>query len=455
MRLLIVDDGQYIVEYLKHLLDWKKYGIDQVNTTTNPLQAKQILQEAPVDILLTDIRMPEVSGVDLLKFIHDRQLGCKVIFLSGYSDFEYAQNAIRFGAADYLLKPVDKDDMEKAILQAVNAVKVSRTDMALNWPELDGIELLLAILADNPRLSDSLAPYLQALSAEPFVFLRAEAPSEQAEIRLRDAAGQLNSLVWSASQPAPRLNALLPSACLPELEARGGGFASSAPFLLQEKNAVRSEFFLFHYQEMASLADSLFLRSLDPEWKEEYDEWETVKKRSQKLFLQCKSRSRQLLFLLEFISRLYESIRKLTSSQAAEWIFGEASSPASTFAAVLCAVSLLERKSKLSNHDMVEAIQIYIRDHIDEALNLEEIANLVHLHPVYLSKFYKQETGENLSNFLLAKRMEKAAQLLLESNLHIVDISQMVGYKKPQYFIKLFKEHYGITPYQYRRIDIK
>ncbi|GMK38631.1 hypothetical protein PCCS19_16850 [Paenibacillus sp. CCS19] len=67
------------------------------------------------------------------------------------------------------------------------------------------------------------------------------------------------------------------------------------------------------------------------------------------------------------------------------------------------------------------------------------------------SKYYKQETGENLSDFLLAKRLERATQLLRESTLHIVDISLMVGYKKPQYFIKLFKEKYGVTPYQFRR----
>jgi AraC-type DNA-binding domain-containing proteins len=85
-------------------------------------------------------------------------------------------------------------------------------------------------------------------------------------------------------------------------------------------------------------------------------------------------------------------------------------------------------------------------------LSLEELGKLVHLHPVYLSKLYKQETGSNLSSHISLKRLEKAAQLLTDSTLHVVDISLLVGYKKSQYFIKLFKEQYGITPYQYRRM---
>src|SRR5690242_17580921 len=82
MKLLIVDDGHYIVEYLKHLLDWKKFGVKQVVTSTNSLEARQLLNRNDVDILITDIRMPEVSGLDLLEHISEQLLKTKVVFLS-------------------------------------------------------------------------------------------------------------------------------------------------------------------------------------------------------------------------------------------------------------------------------------------------------------------------------------------------------------------------------------
>lgn len=133
MRLLIVDDGHYVVEYMKHLLDWKTFGIDQIETMTNSIEARDMLTQTPIDILITDIRMPEVSGIDLLQHIHQHNLPTKVIILSGYSEFEYAQQGIRLGALDYLLKPVDKDDVEKAMSKAINNITKTRPAQSIIW----------------------------------------------------------------------------------------------------------------------------------------------------------------------------------------------------------------------------------------------------------------------------------------------------------------------------------
>jgi len=94
---------------------------------------------------------------------------------------------------------------------------------------------------------------------------------------------------------------------------------------------------------------------------------------------------------------------------------------------------------------MVGLVKNYIDGHLGDGLSLEALGSVVHLHPVYLSKLYKQETGENLSSYILRARLEKSAHLLEASNLHVMDIARMVGYQKPQYIIKLFKELYGIT----------
>ncbi len=258
MHLLIVDDGQYVVEYLKHLLNWKKFGIERIETTTNPADARILLNSGRFDIMITDIRMPEISGLDLLEHIDSCGLKTKVIFLSGYSQFEYAQKAIRLGALDYLLKPVDKDDMDKAMCKALK--------------------------------------HIGSLQGK---------PGDDSTVQERESQGQPSNQQDS------------PTSC--------------------------------------------------------------------------------------------------------------------------------------SGAAMVRLVKNYIDGHLGDGLSLEELGSVVHLHPVYLSKLYKQETGENLSSYILRARLEKSAHLLEASNLHVMDIARMVGYRKPQYFIKLFKELYGITPYQYRR----
>ena len=80
MHLLIVDDGRYVVEYLKHLLNWAKFGVNCIETTTNPSEARMLLDSDRFDVMITDIRMPEISGIDLLEHIHKRELKTKVIF---------------------------------------------------------------------------------------------------------------------------------------------------------------------------------------------------------------------------------------------------------------------------------------------------------------------------------------------------------------------------------------
>jgi len=83
-------------------------------------------------------------------------------------------------------------------------------------------------------------------------------------------------------------------------------------------------------------------------------------------------------------------------------------------------------------------------------ITLQTVADNVNLHPVYISNLFKQEAGENFSNYVLRLRMEKAVQMLKHKDLKISQIALEVGYQKPQYFIKLFKTHFGMTPQEYK-----
>lgn len=189
--------------------------------------------------------------------------------------------------------------------------------------------------------------------------------------------------------------------------------------------------------------------------KLELGEWEQTRKNILKNFAKLTVKKQKLLYLLEFINLLYSTTDKIQSAEVADWIFNQLSEPNTALQSILQSLTQLDRSAKFSNQNIVHTIQAYISNHISDCLSLEDLGKIVHLHPVYLSKFYKQETGENLSSYISSKRLEKASKLLIDSNLHVLDISHLVGYKKPQYFIKLFKDQYGITPYQYRRQQIK
>ncbi|OPJ61187.1 response regulator transcription factor [Clostridium oryzae] len=237
-KALFVDDEPFILEYLREIVDWEQFGYSQVDTSTDSKQALKLLQSNDYYLLITDIRMPEISGLDLLKDIHEKKLSTKVILLTGYSDFCYVQEAIRLGATDYLLKPILKEDMEESL---------------------------------NLLISDS------------------EDGNENVS-----------------------------------------------------ENSVEN-----------------------------------------------------------------------------------------------------------SSHVICQLNQ-YIRKHLDEDLSLTKLGEKVFLHPSYLSRLYKNETGHSISHFIQEEKMKKAASLLLDTNLRIKDIAEQVGYQKVQYFITLFKHYSGETPQQYR-----
>lgn len=229
----------------------------------------------------------------------------------------------------------------------------------------------------------------------------------------------------------------------------------SEPFEFSQKHAVRHIFYHFFFNENIGASDFTMLSASSALPKLELGEWEQTRKNILKNFAKLTVKKQKLLYLLEFINLLYSTTDKIQSAEVADWIFNQLSEPNTALQSILQSLTQLDRSAKFSNQNIVHTIQAYISNHISDCLSLEDLGKIVHLHPVYLSKFYKQETGENLSSYISSKRLEKASKLLIDSNLHVLDISHLVGYKKPQYFIKLFKDQYGITPYQYRRQQIK
>ncbi len=113
--MLIVDDHKHLVESLAATVPWDDYGITRIHKAYNGKQALQLIMEQDVDILLTDIRMPEMSGLELIGAIRDRQLDIECILLTGYADFQYAKQAIELQAVNYLLKPVREEELLPSI----------------------------------------------------------------------------------------------------------------------------------------------------------------------------------------------------------------------------------------------------------------------------------------------------------------------------------------------------
>ena len=123
MRLLIAEDELWLRKRLVSTIDWSSYGISEVYEAEDGGEALEIALLEKPDIVITDIRMPELSGIDLMKKLNENSIFSKMIVVSGYDDFEYAQGALRMGAINYLLKPVDEEELLDSVKRCVEELK--------------------------------------------------------------------------------------------------------------------------------------------------------------------------------------------------------------------------------------------------------------------------------------------------------------------------------------------
>lgn len=122
-NLLIVDDEQIVVNGLAEDIDWQELEIEQVLRATNGLQALKLLENNKIDVVIADIRMPEMDGLELVKQVCEKWPMAKVILLSGYERFEYAQKPISFEVFRYLTKPIASEVIKQVVQDALQEFK--------------------------------------------------------------------------------------------------------------------------------------------------------------------------------------------------------------------------------------------------------------------------------------------------------------------------------------------
>ncbi|MFD1909050.1 response regulator [Paenibacillus rhizoplanae] len=123
MRLLIVDDEQFAVEGLLYCCDWKAYGIEEVLTANRADKARELLKDQRIELLICDIEMPDEDGLSLVGWVREHSPWTESIFLTCHSEFSYAKKAVNLGSFDYLLKPVDTDELLSAVSGMMAAIR--------------------------------------------------------------------------------------------------------------------------------------------------------------------------------------------------------------------------------------------------------------------------------------------------------------------------------------------
>ena len=532
-QLLIVDDQPDLVDDLAENLPWDTVGIGVVHRAYSAQEALDIVAAHPVDVVVTDIRMPGLSGLDLIERIRTSWSKIRCILLSGYDDFEYAKRALQHKANDYLLKPAEDAELLEAVARAVGDIEAQWNEIASYRNAVQSVKEnlpivrahLLADLLSGRRIGhEELREKLELLEL-PFpiesscclLLLRLEdhfhtyngtdlslmeyAVANMAEEIFGDAYR-----LWHKKDDHEYMVFLL----APK-EASGGDADSQEPIELKASqlqhyiklylkgtaSALVSRFGRFP-DDVPSLYDGsvlafrqqiggereLLLSMSDAPPREppnsltqlnepptinhllEAGRWDALEKKLDAVFEELETRfghshehilETYFLIVGAFASSIHKSKRWMadvlgdefervasgaqfhTIQQLREWTERIARNYRSAMAS----------ESQDSRSGIVRQVQEYVHEHLGEA-SLQSIAERVHLNPSYLSKVYKLETGEGVSDYLFRLKMEQAAHKLRTTHEKIYEIAAGLGYLKTSYFIKVFKEKYGLTPQEYR-----
>ena len=404
-QVLIVDDEEIVCRGLARFVKWEKYGFQVAGTAASGEEALSILGKKPIDLIFMDIRMPQMTGLELLKLVKEQYSQTKCVILSGYSDFSYAQEAIRNGASDYLTKPVVLKDIETLLERLSSEFTHQQKESLIHTNRMEAL-LLSAVKGyshidphryDLPNLKQwyGLSMLLKNKS-----FSQMEIDEKKQQMR-----SQISSVIPSAIFLDDELSSLF--ALLP--------WESDTSF---DSLTALLEQLCFGLKEWSCGASSLKygFGELQEGWEES---------RKAQLFHQTKPTDSIILY-----SNIKQNLA-CTPTPALD-------------------ISREVPDEKNINKDVIQEIQNFICCHYAENISLNSLAEQFYLHPNYLSRLFKEKTGHNFVEYLTEIRMEKVKELLRSSNKKIIEICDMTGYDNPRYFSKVFKQYTGMTPREYR-----
>ncbi len=165
IRVLFADDDQWILDAMQYVIDWKSCGFDVIGTAANGRDAYELIVKNHPDVIFTDIVMPGMTGLELLKKLMMEKTDIEVIILTGYSEFKYAQEACRWGAFDYILKPVEVENLMDTLERVKEKIDVMKSNEEVAVAELQPLpnssnQILTAILKYmNENIEEDLHLY--------------------------------------------------------------------------------------------------------------------------------------------------------------------------------------------------------------------------------------------------------------------------------------------------------
>ncbi|ASS69451.1 MULTISPECIES: response regulator [unclassified Paenibacillus] len=491
LRALLFDDEYIVLQGLKAMIDWSRCGVELAGTAANGIEALELFRRLRPDIVMTDIRMPGLDGLQLIEIILREAPDTICIVFSGFNEFEYVMRAMKLGVVDYLEKPVTIGKIEEALQRTMNKIGqqqeyqelksrleanreelLAKTTLDLlflggeaedKWRQSFGsdadevVGVTVLVFPGRPEAAPAHPSYrmveLKIGTEWVMAFFHFELPGDFLWEQLSELSAGMQETFGSGQtygSPADAgksfKEALRALRCGRFLEEKGwtriedvgetyphpGGLSDREEAILFYMRTADKEGLL---QQLEAFGQWMESERLDPEAAEQ----EVLKMAY--VGMQSVAETAADTARMGTLSKIQH--RELGGMHSREtmllwlrrhleaWIDWTAAARSST------------------RHSAVEKAQVYIESNYHRDLTLQEVADHVGMNATYFSLLFKEKTGLSYIKHVTRLRLEKAKALLRRGG-RVHEVSEKVGYYKYRHFTEIFKKHYGCTPSQYR-----
>nr|WP_300129655.1 response regulator [uncultured Butyricicoccus sp.] len=509
-NVMLVDNEPAILHALAYSIDWAAQDCRIMATARDGREAMLQFDKQPPDIVISDIRMPEMDGLALAKWIADHYPACKTIILTGFPDFTYAQQAINYRVVDFVLKPTSEEKLIAALNTAKARLAEEQPLHASNSRALEQNLLIHQLIFDPGQ---SLLYTMQrihdlGLELSQYYVLRfgvSDSHDDAARIAfLQDVQDMWREVFEehtlyfvpraerfcyivlcadAAFSPTAGCNAVVQTVQqTTDFQITVGISAHHTDPLDLSQAAQQAD----HAQQMAEYSPQMPVISFSqlPVLSDQHATRITEELRLLQSALENRNRSTVesgLDRLFAYLRReaipfasvkriaviLYECGQGLLISYSIESLLADAATPG--LSALLEGGDIGNVQHRLHDYliavldriccnatdldDLIFQVKQYIDQNYAGELSLEGLAEYVHLSASYLSKLFKRELGQNISNYIQSVRIEHAKVLLRTTSMKTYEIAEAVGIADPVYFSKIFKKATGQKPKDFRAAE--
>lgn len=498
---MLVDDEKLILQGLLNIIEWEQIGLNVVSLAENGQEALDKFEENPVDIVVTDINMPVITGLEILQRIKSTKKEVKFIILTGYDEFEYAKTAIKYGVESYILKPVNEEELTSVLIKIVNDFKEQKEieNKLIN----KNINLMALI---NGKLKIDSFREIQSLTNlknENKDYTVSNILFKDKEINLLNEVekvldkklddkfeimSEINGNIIVVNEWDKRvteedikeyfetIRESLYKKLKQEVFIAIGSKVKDIKELEESykiSNNLKKYVLTKGYNVCFDISKENGIKTKSRTYSKEMEtlnkfilekDASKIKEYVGKLFYEedllpqnIYDLSLKILLLIDKISEDFKYNKNYNHYSLSNVIIDLCNENSRESIKIFIENSIIELIKAMTPDSkkytpIVQQVLNYIEDKYYEELSLKTLSLKYNINSSYLGQIFSKEVGLSFSEYLNRIKNSKARELILNTNMKINDIAQKVGYIDTSYFYRKFKKHYGISPAALREI---